>query len=395
MAFLSFILMATAVVLCVPVAVLAAEIITAVILGGRSECKDMQHGDRPRVAVLIPAHDEGAGLLPTIADVKSQLRPRDRLLVVADNCTDDTARLARSAGAEVVERSDPERIGKGYALEWGLRHLRGEPPDILIIVDADCRLPKRALDQLALSCQATGRPAQALYHMSPSRADGVAAQRVAEFAWIVKTYVRPSGLAMLGFPCPLMGTGMAFPWGAINSAKLASDSLVEDVELGLELAANGMAPRLCRETYVESTFPISDRGRLSQRRRWEVGSVRTLTRRAPIFLWKALLDQNLPLLVLAFDALVPPLVVLATALVAFLLVSVGAAIAGIAFAPLLIASVALTLFVLALGLAWAVYARGVLRLRDAGQLFTYVVQKLRVYRSPTGQGPKWTRTDRP
>jgi cellulose synthase/poly-beta-1,6-N-acetylglucosamine synthase-like glycosyltransferase len=394
MTFLSFILTAAAVILCVPVAVLAAEIFTAAILRGRSECEGSPHGDRPRIAVLIPAHDEGEGLLPTIANVKAQLQPGDRLLVVADNCTDNTASLARASGAQVVERCDPERVGKGYALEWGLQHLRRDPPEILIIIDADCRLSAGAIDQLALSCGATGRPAQAIYHMGPS-VDSAAQQRVAQFAWLVKTYVRPTGLAMLGLPCPLMGTGMAFPWAAISSARLVSESLVEDVELGLELAANGTPPRLCSHTYVESSFPTSDTGRLSQRRRWEVGSLHTLTWRAPIFLWKALLDRNLPLLVLALDALVPPLVILATILVAFLLVAVGAAIAGIATAPLLIISVGLTLFALALGLAWAVYARHVLRLRDVGPLFTYVMQKFRIYRSLTGQDPEWTRTDRP
>src|SRR5215831_6708425 len=93
-----------------------------------------------RTAVLIPAHNEGAGILPTIRDVQAQLGPHDRILVVADNCTDDTAAIVQGAGVEVIVRADPARRGKGYALEFGVRHLSLNPPDVVVIMDADCRL---------------------------------------------------------------------------------------------------------------------------------------------------------------------------------------------------------------------------------------------------------------
>src|SRR5262245_25077477 len=65
--------------------------------------------DRPRCAVLIPAHNEEAGIATTIRNVLEQTVPSDRVLVVADNCDDRTAQVAREAGAEVVERADAER----------------------------------------------------------------------------------------------------------------------------------------------------------------------------------------------------------------------------------------------------------------------------------------------
>src|SRR5215470_1506555 len=71
-----------------------------------------------RTAVLVPAHNEGAGILPTIRDIQVQLGPNDRILVVADNCTDDTATIVRGAGVEVIVRADAARRGKGYALEF-------------------------------------------------------------------------------------------------------------------------------------------------------------------------------------------------------------------------------------------------------------------------------------
>ncbi|MFX5972557.1 glycosyltransferase, partial [Acinetobacter baumannii] len=78
---------------------------------------------RSRVAILVPAHNESEGLRPTLIEINSQLGSGDRLVVVADNCTDDTATIAAAAGADVVVRHDLSRIGKGFALDAGVRHL--------------------------------------------------------------------------------------------------------------------------------------------------------------------------------------------------------------------------------------------------------------------------------
>src|SRR5262249_14964254 len=133
-------LVVVAILLAIPVAVLCIEIIAAIILPERHLATCFGHGVRPRLAVLVPAHNESRGLLPTLSDIRSQLLPHDRLLVVADNCTDDTADVARAEGAEVIERHDLSRLGKGYALDYGLRHLSFDPPEIVIAIDADCRV---------------------------------------------------------------------------------------------------------------------------------------------------------------------------------------------------------------------------------------------------------------
>src|SRR5262245_33473073 len=130
------------------VAVFCLEIIAAIVTPYLRRVPRPSHGIRQRVAVLVPAHNESAGLLPTLTDVQSQLRSGDRLLVVADNCTDDTAAVAAAGNAEVTERHDPDLCGKGYALQWGIRHLGFDPPEIVIIVDADCRLVDGTVDEL-------------------------------------------------------------------------------------------------------------------------------------------------------------------------------------------------------------------------------------------------------
>ena len=173
---------------------------------------------RPSIIVLVPAHNEGSGLLPTLDDILAQLYDGDRLLVVADNCNDDTADIAKAAGAEVVERNDLAKIGKGYALAFGLRHLQNNVSDVVMVVDADCRLEEGAIHALALTCRSTGRPVQALYLMTAPEG-AMFGFRVAEFAWRIKNDLRPRGLAALGLPCQLMGSGMAFPRDVIECGR--------------------------------------------------------------------------------------------------------------------------------------------------------------------------------
>ena len=148
---------------------------------------------------LFPHMTKGAGILPTLTDVQAQLGPHDNVLVVADNCTDDTADIAKAAGVEVVVRVDPARRGKGYALEFGVQHLAINPPDVVVILDADCRLGEGALRHLSGHAIQNGCPAQALYLMlAPENAGS--GKGVNLFAWRVKNWIRPLGLRLLGLP---------------------------------------------------------------------------------------------------------------------------------------------------------------------------------------------------
>jgi glycosyltransferase involved in cell wall biosynthesis len=171
--------------------------------------------------VLIPAHNEEAGILRTIRDVQAQLGPHDRILVVADNCTDDTAAIVQAAGVEVIVRADPARRGKGYALEFGVRHLSVNPPDVVVIMDADCRLGENALRHLSDSAIASGRPVQSLYFMlAPEYAP--LGKEVNLFGWRVKNWLRPLGLKLFGLPTHLFGTGMAFPFSLLLGRDLGN-----------------------------------------------------------------------------------------------------------------------------------------------------------------------------
>jgi cellulose synthase/poly-beta-1,6-N-acetylglucosamine synthase-like glycosyltransferase len=391
----SSLLVGVAGILAIPVAVLLGEVLAAVAAPRSKRDADSEDGARPRIAVLVPAHNEGAGLIPTLEDIKAQLAPGDRLLVVADNCSDDTAAVAARSGAEVVVRSDLERIGKGYALDHGLRHMNGEPPAVVVIIDADCRLEEGALEHLARTSAATGRPAQALYLMLAPVPSAINHQ-VAAFAWRVKNWVRPLGLHALGLPCQLMGTGMAFPWEAIRAVDLASGEIVEDLKLGLDLAAAGRPPEFCPSAVVTSAFPLSRAGTESQRERWEQGHIGLIVSGVPHLILSALKRRDLRLVALALDLAVPPVALLLMLLAAALGLTGLAALAG--FSPLAfhISAAAFVAFTLAIVLAWWAQGRTVLPLGSLLLLPTYVWGKCRLYaRLLKGErASRWVRTDR-
>ena len=348
-----------------------------------------------RTTVLIPAHNEGAGILPTIRDIQAQLGPHDHILVVADNCTDDTAAIVRVAGIEVIVRADPARRGKGYALEFGVRYLGLHPPEVVVIMDADCRLGADALRHLSDRAMASGRPVQSLYLMlAPENAPSAKAVNV--FAWRVKNWIRPLGLELFRLPTQLFGTGMAFPFGLLSGRDLGNSRLAEDTALGIALASAGYPPLFVRDARIHSYFPASQRGSEQQRQRWEKGHLDNIVDLVPGALARSLRDRNLGLAALVIDMAVPPLslLVLVTAIceiLSGLAVELGAPPAALA-----ISTLSALLVVTGTLLAWTAVGREVLPFQELLRLPLYAIQKVGSYlRIASGKSTTaWIRTDR-
>ena len=350
-------------------------------------------GRRASLAVLVPAHNEESGIAATLAAVRAQLAPGDRLLVVADNCSDATADVARAAGAEVIERASELR-GKGYALAHGIDHLRAAPPSAVVIVDADCDLAAGALDALMHDLALTGRPVQALYLMLAPSGAGLS-RRLAQFAWRVRNWARPAGWHRLGMPCQLMGTGMAFDWEMLRDAALANASIVEDMKLGLDLAARGMAPVFCQRALVTSWFPDSAAAAGTQRTRWEHGHIEMILREMPAILRLAAVRRDRRMLGMALDLGVPPLALLAGVLaLAWLLAVAGWLLGGTALVAI-VASALVALFLITILAAWSVQGRDLVRLGELLAVPWYIVAKLPMYvRFIVRRQRDWVRTDR-
>jgi cellulose synthase/poly-beta-1,6-N-acetylglucosamine synthase-like glycosyltransferase len=379
----------------IPATVLFLEVVAAIALPPRKCLQRPNQDSRRRVAIIIPAHNESAGLLPTIGDINLQMRAGDRMLVVADNCIDDTAAVAAATGAEVIERNDPTRMGKGYALDFALKHLSLDPPAIVIIIDADCRVEEGAIDQLATACAMTHSPIQALNLMTAPDETRIN-YRVAEFAWRVKNWVRPLGLNALNLPCQLMGTGMAFPWGVIRSGNLANRSIVEDLKLGIDLAQSGTPAQFCPSASVKSHFPLSVEGAESQRQRWEGGHIGMILTTAPRLIFKAIAGRNFDLLALTLDLAVPPLSLLVILLAGMSLVGGIAVLFGYSSVALIISGACFIAVLLAIFLSWLKCGRDLLPPSAAFSIILYIVAKLPIYRQLLSRNSdlQWTRTDR-
>jgi cellulose synthase/poly-beta-1,6-N-acetylglucosamine synthase-like glycosyltransferase len=390
---LSALLVFFAGLIAIPVFVFFLEIIGAIFAPDRDFLLRSQK--RQRIAVLVPAHNESSALLGTLEDIKAQLQAGDRLLVVADNCTDDTAAVAAMAGAEVTERHDPAKIGKGYALAWGIHHLSIDPPGIVIIVDADCRLASETISWLAEACTATNQPIQALYLMTAPDHSSID-HRVAMFAFRVKNWVRPLGLRAFNLPCQLMGTGMAVPWATINSVDLATGAIVEDLKLGLELAQTGHPPLFCPSARVDSHFPSSIKGAKSQRKRWEQGHLGMIATTIPRLVYVSLSHRNFRLLALTLDMAIPPLTLLGMLLTLALLMSGFGVLFGVSDTAFIINAISVSAFVLALVLCWLKFGRDLLPLSSLFSVISYATGKLLLYRQIflAGNASQWIRTDR-
>ena len=394
MTVVSLLLSAVAALLALPVIILVVEAAAAFLSRLHDGATDAATSDGPRFAILVPAHNEEDGIRATLENLRGELTPGSRLLVVADNCSDGTATVARAAGADVVERHDLSRRGKGYALDFGRNYLTSDPPDVVVVIDADCQVAHGALSAVASLAHLRHRPIQVQNDVrAPSNPSTM--ERVAAFAWIVKTYVRPLGLRHLGMPCQLMGTGMAIPWDLLQRVTLASAHLVEDVNLGLDLAALGTAPVYHPGTAIWSAAPASAGGQTVQRQRWETGSLQILARTAPRMLLKAVVSRNVPLLAMALDLLVPPLMLL------ILLECLGLSgfgsiwLLGGPAMPLLIVSASIVLLAAVLLLCWVGYARHTLRLTDVLLLPVLILRKVLFYASAwRNRGSGWVRTDR-
>lgn len=390
---LSLVLIAISILLVIPVAVFLVECWASLIdkpSGGKRVC-DLQE---PNIAVLMPAHNEALGLSITLNNIVSQVADRKQIVVVADNCKDNTAALAREFGVTVLERDDLNCRGKGYALDYGLKFLSQNPPDVLVMVDADCTLTPNTISTIAKKALAHQQPVQALYLMEtprqPSPKDCISA-----LAFLVKNLVRPQGLAHLGFPCLLTGTGMAFPWSVISKATLASGNIVEDMQLGIDLAIAGSSPILCTEGQVTGLLPQQENAAKTQRTRWEQGHLQTIFTQVPRLLTAFVQQKRLDLLAIALDLSVPPLSLLVMILTSTLLINIGAGLFGLSWYPAQILGISELLLVSTVIAVWAKYGRSVISLKQLISVPLYILWKLPVYLSIVKRPQQeWVRTER-
>lgn len=352
-----------------------------------------EHSNKTSV-IMIPAHDEEEVIASTIKGVKHELGPDDRILVIADNCSDETADIARKLGCEVIERNDAKRRGKGYALAFGVSYLRQNAPDIAIIVDADCEVAPGAISSLKQACSELKKPVQAYYLLYAPK-DGQPEQRVSEFAIYLKNHIRLRGLARLGGSIPITGSGFAVPFSLLQSMDLATGEIVEDMKLGIELALSGES--ICYVSDAQITSPLPSIGGIAdlQRQRWEHGHVGMIRAFLPKLIKGAWSKRSWPLLMLSLDMSVLPLTLLLACNTLLWLVSLAIALLSGDPRLFLLTNTVMILIVVALICVSVTSGKSYIRWSDPLQFLKLTFKKAAIYRALiTGETSEWLKTKR-
>lgn len=266
---------------------------------------------RTRFLAMIPAHDEAASIAETLAAFERVHYPRSHfdVHVVADNCTDETAEIVRSAGWHVHERTGAP--GKGAALNWLFDRVRREPFDVAVIVDADTSVTPGFLRALDRAFADGAVVAQGYYSVrDPHESVGAATRFMALAA---RHHLRPAGRARLGGSCGLFGNGMAFRRDVLERHRWTGH-LIEDMELQIELLlADDVRVRYVPDAELVAEIPDNLDSATPQNRRWERGRV-VLAGAAVPRLLRALrggsATRRVALLDATCDLLVPPISVL-------------------------------------------------------------------------------------
>ncbi len=351
----------------------------------------------PRLAfdMVVPAHDEESGIADTVrsllaVDYPERLR---RVLVVADNCRDATAACARAAGAIVLERQDPVRRGKGYALAHGFAESLGGFADAVVVVDADTTVSPNLLRAFAARLEAGALAVQS----DNAVRNPTASWRTRLMAVAFATVHAQRCLARdrLGVSTGLRGNGMCFATRLLREVPWQAFSIVEDLEYGIRLGLAGHRVRFAPEAQVRSEM-VSDAAAASfQRRRWEGGRFRLARAQGLPLLGRGVLRRDPVLLDLGMDLMVPPLAYLAGAAAA------GEAVSALAADLLGRRMDGTWIFAASLG-ALAVYAArgwwlsgtGLRGLAVLVHVPRYFVWKLQLLRHREGQRDVWVRTPR-
>lgn len=382
----------------VPLGAMAALVGVELLVGSGFKRRDtLLKADEPSIAVLIPAHNEAEVIAQTLESVKACLGPNDRLLVVADNCSDDTAQIARTAGADVAERSNNRERGKGFALDHGVKILAEDPPGAVMILDADCVVTQNALDVARQSLAKSDRPVQLLYLIVQKSKNGLSIkQKLDAFTFHLKNRVRAAGLQAMGAPVHMSGSGVALKWEHLDGLALATSNIVEDMEIGLKLAALGRGLQYEDRARVTSWFPETGTGAETQKNRWVHGHMQVALFAAPKALFDSLARGRVGGALFALDAMVPPLTLfLALLVAAFLGLLTLSLLSGASYGPVLWLFVTGLILKAGLFTALAKAEDGMLSLSDIVGAGGYVIRSVgRALKGAFKPEKTWIRTDR-
>ena len=258
-------------------------------------------------AVVIPAHNESRVIARTLESLLASDYPRDRfeVFVIADNCDDDTAAVARRSGVICWERKDSENRGKGYVLRWAFDRLLQEGGhDAFVVIDADTVADRRFLravnDRLCGGAQAV----QGYYDvLHPERSP---MGSLSYLGFMISRNLRYRGRTRLGWTTNLLGNGMAFSREVIARFGWCATSIVEDIEYEMILHLNGIRVAFAPEARIYAEIPDTFRTSRVQRGRWDVGKFEVRNQYVFQLLKSWVRTRDFSYLDSALELLIPP-----------------------------------------------------------------------------------------
>lgn len=261
------------------------------LVGGRADRRrgvDATH----TFAIVIPAHDEEDTISHTLASCAGLDYPKDKyeVFVVADNCSDRTAQVAAERGATCLVRTDPGRRGKGYALEWAFGRILPAGHDVLVVIDADCRLDGHAL-RVFDGCLEEGDQVLQANDIASNPDDG-AISYAAAVANTIENELFYEPKSRLGLAVFLRGTGMVLRREILERFPWQARSIAEDAEYTLSLLRGGIRVRFIGNVRVVSDFPVRRDQLRIQRTRWIGGSLAFARTHAVRMIWEGLVGRR-------------------------------------------------------------------------------------------------------
>jgi len=233
-----------------------------------------------RFLFLVPAHDEAEGIRDCVRSIAEMRYPRGqvRIVVIADNCTDDTAGAARAAGAECLVRHDPQLRGKPYAVAWALARLLLDSVDAVVILDADAIVDPGYAEALDAAGPLRDKAIEC-YDDVRNPGDSALTRMAAVLA--AGRFRGSFQLKMdAGITVPL-SDGMCVGTGVLRRHPWSAFGLSEDWEYYALLTAAGERIELASTArlYAQETRTLAQSG--SQRQRWLAGKLAALWRVGP------------------------------------------------------------------------------------------------------------------
>ena len=231
-----------------------------------------------RFMAIIPAHNEAAVVANLIESLKNQNYPKNLydIYVIADNCTDNTAEVARNAGAIVYERFDESKKTKGYALQWFLAQKIEEnaPYDAFCVFDADNIADENFLKAMNKKlCQ--GEKVVQGYRDIKNPTDNWITAGYAIFYWTMNRFYHLARYN-LGLSPLLNGTGFMVRFDVIKPTGWDTNTLTEDIEFSLKNIIEGRKLGWATDAIVYDEQPTGFKQSWSQRSRWTVGHIQCI-----------------------------------------------------------------------------------------------------------------------